>query len=103
MLRSMPNVNPPRRRTPRSEVRERILSAAMTTFASEGFAGATIDMIAEAAGFTKGAVYSNFGSKDDLFFALLDAQVKARAALIEQVGASEGSESAPAAVGKALM
>ncbi len=99
----MAHVNPPRRRTPRSEVRERILSAAMTTFASEGFAGATIDMIAEAAGFTKGAVYSNFGSKDDLFFALLDAQVTARAALIEQVGASEDQESAPAAVGKALM
>jgi AcrR family transcriptional regulator len=102
----MPHVNSPRRRTPRSEVRERILTAAMTTFASEGFAGATIDMIADAAGFTKGAVYSNFGSKDDLFFALLDAQVRARAALItkltEQVGASEGPESAAAAVGKAL-
>jgi AcrR family transcriptional regulator len=99
----MPHVNSPRRRTPRSEVRERILTAAMTTFASEGFAGATIDMIADAAGFTKGAVYSNFGSKDDLFFALLDAQITARAALIEQVGASQGPESAPAAVGKALM
>jgi AcrR family transcriptional regulator len=78
----------------------------MTTFASQGFAGATIDMIADAAGFTKGAVYSNFGSKDDLFFALLDAQVRARAALItkltEQVGASEGPESAAATVGKAL-
>lgn len=102
----MQNVNSARRRTPRSEVRERILTAAMTTFASEGFAGATIDMIADAAGFTKGAVYSNFGSKDDLFFALLDAQVAARAALIakltEQVGASEGPESAAAAVGAAL-
>ena len=68
----------------------------MTTFAAEGFAGATIDMIAEAAGFTKGAVYSNFGSKDDLFFALLDAQVRTRGALItklaEQIGASEGRE-----------
>jgi AcrR family transcriptional regulator len=78
----------------------------MTTFASHGFAGATIDMIADAAGFTKGAVYSNFGSKDDLFFALLDAQVKARAALItkltEQVGANKGPESAAPAVGKAL-
>jgi AcrR family transcriptional regulator len=103
----MRHVNPSRRRTPRSEVRERILTAAMTTFASEGFAGATIDMIADAAGFTKGAVYSNFGSKDDLFFALLDAEVRARAALItkltEQVGASDGPESAAAAVGKALM
>jgi AcrR family transcriptional regulator len=107
MLLTVSHVNPSRRRTPRSEVRERILTAAMTTFASEGFAGATIDMIADAAGFTKGAVYSNFGSKDDLFFALLDAEVKARAALIarltEQVGASEGPESAAAAVGTALM
>jgi AcrR family transcriptional regulator len=107
MLSTMPPVNPPSRRTPRSEVRERILTAAMTTFASEGFAGATIDMIADAAGFTKGAVYSNFGSKDDLFFALLDAQFRDRAALItkltEQVGASEDPQSAAAAVGNALM
>jgi AcrR family transcriptional regulator len=106
MLLTVSHVNPSRRRTPRSEVRERILTAAMTTFASEGFVGATIDMIADASGFTKGAVYSNFGSKDDLFFALLDAQVTARVALItkltEQVGASEGPESAAAAIGKAL-
>lgn len=50
----------------------------MQVFSGHGFAGATIDAIADAAGFTKGAVYSNFGSKDDLFFALLDDQIERR-------------------------
>lgn len=83
-------VNPNRSRTPRGEVRERILCAAMSVFARHGFAGATIDAIADAAGFTKGAVYSNFGSKDDLFFALLDRQIEHRrdavVALVEAAG-----------------
>ncbi|MEX3648711.1 TetR/AcrR family transcriptional regulator, partial [Mycolicibacterium porcinum] len=47
-----------------------------------GFAGATIDAIGHAAGFTKGAVYSNFESKDELFLALLDRQFESRGALI---------------------
>jgi AcrR family transcriptional regulator len=102
MLPTVSHVNPSRRRTPRSEVRQRILTAALKTFAAEGFAGATIDMIADAAGFTKGAVYSNFGSKDDLFFALLDTQFGGRAALVIKL-ASEGPELAAAAVGTSLM
>lgn len=75
-------VKPFQPRTPRVEVRERILRAARSVFADQGFAGATIDAVAEAAGFTKGAVYSNFGSKDDLFFALLDEQVDHRCEMI---------------------
>ncbi|MGF2952208.1 TetR family transcriptional regulator, partial [Mycobacterium sp. THU-M116] len=63
----MPEVNAAPSRPKRSEVRARILDAAASTFARCGFAGASIDAIADAAGFTKGAVYSNFGSKDDLF------------------------------------
>ena len=51
----------------------------MSMFASHGFAGTSIDAVAGAAGFTKGAVYSNFGSKDDLFFALMDQQIQLRA------------------------
>lgn len=43
-----------------------------------GFAGATIDAIGQAAGFTKGAVYSNFESKDELFLALLDREFELR-------------------------
>lgn len=69
----------------RHEVRSRILAAAATVFAQRGFAGASIDQVAAAAGFTKGAVYSNFLSKDELFLALMDAQVLARVELVRRV------------------
>lgn len=78
----MTAVKPGRTRPTRDEVRDRILDAALTVFAAEGFAGATIDAIGQAAGFTKGAVYSNFESKDELFLALLDRQFESRGALI---------------------
>ncbi|MDT5088422.1 MAG: hypothetical protein QOG47_1129 [Mycobacterium sp.] len=74
----MSPVKPPRTRPTRGEVRDRILDAASKVFAAEGFAGATIDAIGQAAGFTKGAVYSNFGSKDELFLALLDREFELR-------------------------
>lgn len=78
----MSPVKPPRTRPTRIEVRDRILDAASKVFAAEGFAGATIDAIGQAAGFTKGAVYSNFDSKDELFLALLDREFKLRGAQI---------------------
>lgn len=78
----MSPVKPARTRPTRGEVRDRILDAALEVFAAEGFAGATIDAIGQAAGFTKGAVYSNFGSKDELFLALLDRQFELRGELI---------------------
>ncbi|MBP3083467.1 TetR/AcrR family transcriptional regulator [Mycolicibacterium fortuitum] len=82
MVLVMPAVKPTRIRPTRDEVRDRILDAALKVFAAEGFAGATIDAIGHAAGFTKGAVYSNFESKDELFLALLDRQFESRGALI---------------------
>lgn len=51
----------------RDVVRARILDAAAEEFAEQGFAGARLAEIARRAGFTKGAVYSNFESKQDLF------------------------------------
>ncbi|MCG7606390.1 MULTISPECIES: TetR/AcrR family transcriptional regulator [Mycobacterium] len=82
MVLAMSAVKPTRTRPTRDEVRDRILDAALKVFAAEGFAGATIDAIGHAAGFTKGAVYSNFESKDELFLALLDRQFESRGALI---------------------
>lgn len=78
MLLHMSPVKPLRSRPTRGEVRDRILDAAAKVFAAEGFAGATIDAIGQAAGFTKGAVYSNFESKDELFLALLDREFELR-------------------------
>ena len=57
----------------RQLTREHLLAAAAQVFAERGFHGATLDEVARVAGFTKGAVYSNFASKDDLFLALFKA------------------------------
>ena len=69
-------------RVPRSErkarTREELLAAARTVFLRRGFHGATLDEIADEAGYTKGAVYSNFVGKDDLYLALLAANYDAR-------------------------
>ncbi|MBC7941845.1 MAG: TetR/AcrR family transcriptional regulator, partial [Chitinophagaceae bacterium] len=60
-----------------AQTRERIFESARQAFARIGFAGASIDLICEAAGFSKGAFYSNFASKEQLFLDLL-AQHMAR-------------------------
>jgi AcrR family transcriptional regulator len=96
MLLPMSPVKPPRTRPTRVEVRERILDAASKVFAAEGFAGATIDAIGQAAGFTKGAVYSNFDSKDELFLALLDREFELRGAQIA-TALESGGDTADAA------
>lgn len=62
------------RRPPREEVRRRILAAATEVFLERGFQGASVEEIAAAAGFSKGAVYSNFEDKDALFLALADEE-----------------------------
>ena len=49
-----------------------------TVFARDGFHGASLDDVAATAGFTKGAVYSNFKSKEDLFLAVFDDRLRAR-------------------------
>ena len=61
----------------RELTRSHLLAAAAEVFAEKGFHGATIDEIADAAGFSKGAVYSNFASKDELFLALNQRQAEA--------------------------
>jgi len=50
--------------------RERLLHVATEMFAEQGFYSTSVDQIAEKAGYSKGAVYSNFGSKDDLFLTI---------------------------------
>jgi AcrR family transcriptional regulator len=49
-----------------------ILAAALKLFAKRGFTSTSVDEIAQQAGITKGAVYWHFGSKEDLFSAILD-------------------------------
>jgi len=56
----------------RELTREALLDAASEVFAHHGYDGGTLEEIATTAGFTTGAIYSNFGSKQDLFLAVLD-------------------------------
>ncbi|WP_233157212.1 MULTISPECIES: TetR/AcrR family transcriptional regulator [Amycolatopsis] len=65
-------------RVPREEVRRRLLEAAAKVFAERGYQAARLDEIAHAAGFTKGAVYSNFASKQALLAELIDQHVRTR-------------------------
>jgi AcrR family transcriptional regulator len=72
---------PPRRLT-RAErqaaTRAALLEAGARVFIERGFAGASVEAIAEAAGFTRGAFYSNFESREQLFAELLQERVYAR-------------------------
>jgi len=59
----------------RVHTRERFVEAATEVVAQQGFHAATVDQIAERAGFSIGALYSNFASKDDLLFAVFDGHL----------------------------
>src|ERR1700733_4045907 len=59
--------------------RRLVLEAARRVFLARGYASATLDVIAEEAGFSKGVVYSQFASKADMFLALLEARIRERA------------------------
>ena len=65
--------------------REEVLAAARRVFLERGYAGASLDTIADEAGFSKGVVYSQFRSKGDLFIALLEQRIAERAAQNEAV------------------
>ena len=56
-----------------------VLGAARRVFLERGYGGATLDAIAEEAGFSKGVVYSQFAGKPDLFLALLEQRIAERA------------------------
>ncbi len=74
----------PRKRTrpTRAQTRARLLCAAGEVFAKHGYDRASLDDVAAAAGLTKGAVYSSFSSKDELFYALMRDRIDERLALV---------------------
>ena len=57
-----------------------LLAAARRVFLERGYYAATLEQIADEAGFSKGAVYSRFASKADMFLALLEDRIAERAA-----------------------
>lgn len=78
----------------RARTRQRLLAAAAEVFAERGIHGATVEEIAERAGFTRGAFYSNFGAKEDLIVALLDERVDADIRAMEEAMAADPSPQA---------
>ncbi len=62
----------------KAEIREQLVVSADALFLRRGFHAATLDEIAAELGVTKGALYSNFASKADLFLAVLDARLERR-------------------------
>src|SRR3984957_10073453 len=82
------------RQESRLETRTKLLESAAQLFAKGGYEGASVDLIAESAGYSKGAFYSNFENKEAIFLALLDAhkrrEIEALAQLLAQdIPASE--------------
>jgi AcrR family transcriptional regulator len=65
-----------RTRPTRDDTREKLFEAAAQVFGEQGIGGASIETIAAAAGFTRGAFYSNFKSKDELIIAMLENHVE---------------------------
>ncbi|QZY50708.1 TetR/AcrR family transcriptional regulator [Leucobacter tenebrionis] len=64
----------------RRETRNRLLDAAAEVFTEAGLQGATVEQVCSRAGFSRGAFYSNFSSKEELFLAALQHQYELRAA-----------------------
>jgi AcrR family transcriptional regulator len=69
----------------RQQTREYLLKAAEQVFGERGYHGASLDEVAAVAGFTKGAVYSNFKNKDDLFLALLESRYEQEMELLKEI------------------
>jgi AcrR family transcriptional regulator len=77
---------PASRQKARTEAtRKKLLKAAEHIFAREGFEAARLEDIAAAAGYTRGAFYANFESKEDIFFALLESWLGGRIAEINSL------------------
>ncbi len=60
----------------RAQTRERLLDAALESFVRDGIESTSIEEVAEAAGYSRGAFYSNFESKDQLLCAVLDREIE---------------------------
>jgi len=92
----------PRRR--RAETVERLLDAALETFADIGFAAGSVEDICRRGGFTRGAFYSSFRTKDELFGALFARETTRDLARAEQqlTGIEQEADPVAAAVERCL-
>ncbi|MFM9865032.1 MAG: TetR/AcrR family transcriptional regulator [Micropepsaceae bacterium] len=79
-----------------AQTRERLLAAAERVFARHGYGGASIDLISAEAGYSKGAIYSNFESKEEVFLELARVYMERRMTELEDVVGGEPSKLAGA-------
>ena len=90
---------PTRQRARTEATRRKLLLAAERVFARDGFEAARLEDIAGLAGYTRGAFYANFESKEDIFFALLERWVGQR---VSEVKALIAQQESPAKLLRAL-
>jgi AcrR family transcriptional regulator len=86
---SIREVHGRRRRAPtrverQARTRTELLDAAERLFTAHGFHATFVEVVADEAGYTKGAVYGNFASKEDLFFAVYERRVERLIPEVEQ-------------------
>jgi AcrR family transcriptional regulator len=74
----------------RQRTRDALVSAAMGVFARSGY-GASVDAIAAQAGYTVGAVYANFGTKEELFLAAFERHCADELAALRELTAATDS------------
>ncbi|HWE33470.1 MAG TPA: TetR/AcrR family transcriptional regulator [Solirubrobacteraceae bacterium] len=80
------------RKQKQAQTRGSLMRSASKLFAERGLDNASIDDVAREAGFTKGAFYANFGSKEALFREMLDERFAKRTAEIKRLLAEESSD-----------
>ncbi len=87
------------RREKQQRTRKSLLKAAAKLFCQRGLEGASIDEVAQTAGYTKGAFYANFKSKEELFLVMLDERFATELERLDQAlaGRQEPGEEARAA------
>jgi AcrR family transcriptional regulator len=70
--------------------RQRVLDAADALFTERGFHATRLEDVAELAGYTRGAVYSNFKDKNDLALAIIERRIAEACSILNEVAAGEG-------------
>jgi AcrR family transcriptional regulator len=69
----------------RELTRTTLIDAAADVFAKRGFHAASLEEIAETAGFTRGAIYKNFENKEELFYAVIERRIEAQLSRFREV------------------
>jgi len=73
----------------KAKTRQEILGAGEQVFRREGYHRASVEMIAAEAGYTKGAFYANFSSKEELFLTLVEPRLEERSRVVDKLRGSK--------------